>query len=189
MSEYERAPIEGSRHFLRGSVILLGLRVVGLLILVEALFALAVSLLYLNETSLAAAFASSPVLLWSLYALKIVLLVVFLLRLVLDWATTIYYIGDHHLVKYHGILERDENVYNLQSLRTVRLHQHWLSRLLNYGDLYLIFSASGYRDELWLRGILNAHHYEQVLRSYLMDTHDKLAAREEEGPAAPAGRP
>jgi len=102
-------------------------------------------------------------------AVVFVIQIILVLYTVLRWANTDYYISNHHLVCYQGIWTRDENIYELQSLRTVEMKESLFGRWFHYGDVYLVFSASGYRDEIWLTGIGNAKAYVRALRAYIGD--------------------
>jgi uncharacterized membrane protein YdbT with pleckstrin-like domain len=154
-----------SRHFMRGSILLLSIRVFCWMFLVETLYAGVLFGLTRSPGLIPEAIAFNV--LWALHTVKFVFLVVVTLKLVTDWATTTYYLANHHLVKYHGIFEVDEAIYELQSLKSLHLKESIVGRLLNYGDIYLTLSSSGYREDVVLCGISHARRYERVLRDYL----------------------
>lgn len=164
-ADTDSAQVAQSRHFMRGSILLLSLRVFGWMFLVETLYAGVLFGLSQSPGLIPEAIALNA--LWALHTVKFVFLVVVTLKLVTDWATTTYYLADHHLVKYHGILEVDEAIYELRSLKSLHLKEGLFGRLLNYGDLYLTLSSSGYREDVILHGITHARRYERVLRDYL----------------------
>lgn len=154
-----------SRHFLRGSILLLGLRVFWWMFTVDALYA---GILYFfMQYGLNISESVTFTILWVLHLAKFLLLLWVVLKLSMDWATRTYYLAGHHLVRYHGILEVDEAIYELQSLKSLHLKESIIGRLLNYGDIYLTLSSSGYREDVVLRGISHARRYERVLRDYL----------------------
>jgi uncharacterized membrane protein YdbT with pleckstrin-like domain len=105
--------------------------------------------------------------LWVLEAIKFFALTFLVLKLILGWATTAHYLGPHQMIKYTGILQRDERIYELRSIRSVNRHQNWLGRLCNYGDLLMVIGASGYKDEIWIRGVVTPKKYERIFTTYL----------------------
>lgn len=106
-------------------------------------------------------------LLWLLQTIKFALEIGLVLSLVSAWAGVNYYISQDQLIKYAGLSRRDESVYDLKILKLVELHQGWLGRFFNYGDIKLLFSSSGFNETIWLRGIYNPKKYERVFRNQL----------------------
>jgi uncharacterized membrane protein YdbT with pleckstrin-like domain len=105
--------------------------------------------------------------LWVLHTAKIVLELYLLFTIVLTWAHTRYYLDEHHLVIYRGIFQVQEHIYELQGVRSVDHQESWIGKLLGYGDITLIFGASGYKEEIKLLGISHSRKYERIFSSFL----------------------
>lgn len=156
-----------SLHHIRGSVILLSLRVFAVLFFVDTVFAilLAIAQFMIGSDYYNFVIAS----LWFLHTIKFVLEIYMVLAYVLPWATTTYYINNSQLIKCTGIIKVDEKVYELSKLRAVDLTASWLGKLLDYGTIRGTVSASGYTDEFLLVGIADAKKYERILHAYLSE--------------------
>lgn len=167
--------IKLSLYHLRLSIPYLALRVLGAYILI-----LIASYTVLALMSMLAELVVSTS--WVLLASSLLQLIV-LLKFVLDWATVVYYIRDHQLVQFRGIVELDEFTWELRSLKTVKLHQNWLGHWFNFGDLNITFSSSGYREDITLIGLARVRQTEHIFREYLAEATDKRQAKDEEVPA------
>ena len=104
---------------------------------------------------------------WVINAAKFVLVVFVVLYVVLEWTSTIYYLDEHHLIKYSGAMHTQQSIYELRSIRTVDRKQSWLGKLANYGDIELLFGASGYREELVMQSVIDPHKYERIFAGHL----------------------
>lgn len=168
-----------STHHIRLSLFPVSIRIIGGTFLVEGLYAVL----------LAGALAVDPsqgytteilVGLLVLQVLKFGVLAALVLRVLLEWATTTYYVQEDHLVRRSGIVRFEEDVYDLRGIRFVNVEEHWLSKMLNYGNVSLSFGSAGYREQVILKGISSPKKYEQLFRSYLKtDTHDYSQKNEE----------
>lgn len=155
-----------SLHHIRLSSLFLAIRVFSVLFIAESVYG--ILLIYFLLAGLSSEFQSLMLLfLWIVQIAIFVLELVLITLVILLWATTIYYLSDHHLVRFRGILRVDEDIYELQSLRSVKLHENWVGKLFNFGDLQLTFGASGYHEDLWLKGIVEPKKYERILRGFL----------------------
>lgn len=122
--------------------------------------------------------------LWWMLAVSALVLLLITIKLVLDWATVVYYIrSDHQLIRVHGIFAREESSWELRSLKTVKLHQNVLGHLFGFGDLEVTFSSSGYREDVILQGIARATHCEHIFHEYLAEATEKKRSIDEEVPA------
>lgn len=162
--------MQKSIHHIRGSVILLSLRVLGILFFVDTVFALVLAFALFAVGSEYYLFVVT--FLWLLHTVKFLLEIYLVLSFVLPWATTTYYIVDHQLVQYGGIIKINEKTYELAKLREVDLIESWLGKLLNYGTIHGVISASGYNDEFKLVGIGDVKKYERILREYLTEASE-----------------
>ena len=99
---------------------------------------------------------------------------VLVLRIVAEALTTQYYITETELISVVGIFNQHEKVYDLTKLRTIEVHESWLGRNLQYGDIHLIIASSGLSENIWLRGIRNAHQYERLIRQVTLDQNQTV---------------
>jgi uncharacterized membrane protein YdbT with pleckstrin-like domain len=163
-------PMQASLHHIRGSVILLSFRTLGILFLVNTTFALILAIALFSGLG-SDYYEMIIILLWLLHTIKFILEAYIILYFLVPWATTVYYIADHHLIVNGGVMQVDEKVYELNKLREVDLVESWLGKLLNYGTLHGTVSASGFSDEFTLVGVADAKKYERVLRSYVKEAN------------------
>jgi uncharacterized membrane protein YdbT with pleckstrin-like domain len=103
------------------------------------------------------------------------------MAIVLKWVSTHYYLDEHHLIIYKGILRIEEHVYELQSIRSVDHSESWLGKLVNYGDIALVFGASGYKEDIVLRGITDPKKYERIFSSFLGVESRRFISHQEGG--------
>lgn len=158
--------LPNSQHHIRGSILLLGIRVFLALFTVEALYS--VVLLYLLIVAGTESYHNLLVtILLIINACKFGIEAYVILRLIVRWAATTYYLSEHQIIYRSGIIDFEQDIYELNDLHSVNLRQNWLGRLLNYGDIEITLSASGYRSELILRGIADVKGYEHVLHGFL----------------------
>lgn len=155
-----------SMHHIRGSVILLSLRVFSVLFFVDTIYAL-ILFFALNIGIGSDYYAYVVAALWLFHTIKFIFVLYYIFNSVLPWATTYYYVSDHHLIRYRGVAKLDEKIYELTKLREVDLKESWLGKILDYGTIHGVVSASGYNDEFTLFGVANAKKYERILRGYL----------------------
>lgn len=156
-------------HHIRESVIPLSLQIFTALFIINGLYAVILATFLLEGTAISTNPEISIVFLWVLHSVSFVLQVIAVLRLTLTWATTNYYVTGKHLIRTKGIMIADEDVYDLNSLRSVHIHESWLGRLFNFGDIHLLVAASGYREEVKIDGIANPREYERYFRNHLQD--------------------
>lgn len=91
----------------------------------------------------------------------------FIAYLILSWSHTTYYIDGAHLIKHSGVMNIEEDVYDLDTVRSVEVHQSFIGRVLNFGDLILKTSASGgYQVVVILKGISKPIHWEREIKNY-----------------------
>jgi uncharacterized membrane protein YdbT with pleckstrin-like domain len=88
-----------------------------------------------------------------------------LLQLCIWWLATRsdhLVIRDDELVWTHGLLSKNYTEIKLSSVRTVRLHQSLLQRILNAGDIKIY--TSGDDPELVVRGLPNPNHLRELIK-------------------------
>lgn len=157
-----------SSHHIQQSIVLLMVKIIALVFAVETVYALLLAFFLFSGAG--AEFHDAVFsFLWFIQTAKFLLLVYLILATIIPTVTTNYYVSEHHLIKYEGLLRNDETIYELNKLRSVKLHEDWLGRLLNYGDLLIVVSSSGYHEEVKLTSINNPKKYERVLREFLSE--------------------
>jgi uncharacterized membrane protein YdbT with pleckstrin-like domain len=169
MEEASTEILQQSRHHVTNSGALLIARLVIGLFLVETSYAF---LLFIAASEPLENYQTVAInLLWVAQTLKFLVELGVVLAVVIPWAATNYYLTDRQLIRYVGIHRRDETIFDLATLKSIELNQGWFGRILNYGDLSLTFSSSGYTEKTTLYGVYNPKKYER----YLKETLGKLA--------------
>lgn len=154
--------IQKSLHHLPNSTAWLLLRLISGVFIIEMLY---VVFLLLALSPFASQYhLETTIGLWILQTIKFFLLTALIFKVVAPWGSTQYYLSNNQLIKYVGLTRRDETAYDLHLLKGIEFHQGWLGRQLNYGDIHLTFSSSGYHQDVVLMGIYGAKKYERVLR-------------------------
>ncbi|HEY1074708.1 MAG TPA: PH domain-containing protein [Patescibacteria group bacterium] len=172
---------DGTRtiHHIRESVIPISLQLITGLFLINGLYAVILAYLLLPEINVV---QNEPVLsiafLLACHAIAFILQVVVSLKLLLPWIGRNYYIAGNHLIRTQGVIVADEDVFDLHSLRSVHIHENWLGRLLNYGDIHILVAASGYRAEVIINAITNPREYERIFRKFLEGSDQPLVQDE-----------
>lgn len=165
---------ETSIHHIRGSSILLTVRIFICLFLIDTVYAGILLILISNNIEFVDHITLLMVL-WIIHTVKFFIIVFFMMGLILPWVSTVYYIGDHHLIKFSGIWRKNEVIFDLYNVRSVSMHENWLGKLLNYGDVNVIISGSGYREEVHIKGITDPKKYERIFREYLNDSLNNIS--------------
>jgi uncharacterized membrane protein YdbT with pleckstrin-like domain len=99
-----------------------------------------------------------------LYAIKYILQMVVLFRLVVVWANELYYVTGDHIICREGLFSIREKVYECRNIRSILVNQSLIGRLFNYGDLKVHISASGgYNEEFSITNVSDPKRYELVL--------------------------
>lgn len=155
-----------SSHHIQDSIILLTVKIVLTIFFIETIYALLLAFFLFSRAG-ADYHDFVFAFLWLIHTAKFFLTVYAVLMTITPWATINYYISDNQLIKYKGLIQVDVSIYELGKIRSITLHQSWLGRLLNYGDLKIVIAASGYHEEVALNAIDNPKKYERILKEYL----------------------
>lgn len=151
-------------HHIHGSVALLAMRIFGVLLIVNTIYAVTLLFGGLGTDYHQAVFW----LMWVVHFAVFIFETYLILLVVIPWTTTIYYLSDQKLVKHSGILRLEENIYTLDAVRSIDLKQSWIGRLFNYGDLIIeATDFGGYRHLIRLPGISDPRKYEQILEQFI----------------------
>lgn len=151
-------------HHIHGSVALLAMRVFGVIVIVNTIYAFTLLFGGFGVNYHEAVFS----VFWVVHVAVFILETYLILLVIIPWTTTIYYLSDKRLIKHSGILRLEENVYTLDTVRSIDLRQSWLGRLFNYGDLAIeATDFGGYRHLIRLPGIAEPKKYEKILEEYI----------------------
>lgn len=104
--------------------------------------------------------------LWALHAVKFFILVFYLMQILTRYLSGSYLITSKHLYVQRGILEADEEIYDLDQIRSVSLHQSWWGRRFHYGTIRLKMGARGLEKELEFSAISNPHKYTRIFKKH-----------------------
>lgn len=173
MELFNRRPIDAKtkgEHVvepIRGSVAVFIIKVVVILVLFDSIYSVIYYILSLGISLPFGLHHHAAILLLVTQFGKIVLQMVLLLRIVLSWANDIYFLTDEHIIKRSGILKVQEEIFHYKNIRSISIHQSWIGKLCNYGDILLKTSASGgYQDDIILSNIADPQKYKEVLKKY-----------------------
>lgn len=93
--------------------------------------------------------------------------IVFVLSTILTRLATDYYISEHSLVIHQGILQVEENIYELGYIRSVKRRQSWFGKMFQYGDLVITLAAANYTKDIRIRGVQKPKKYEKILEEFI----------------------
>ena len=103
----------------------------------------------------------------SLVVLKTFLLGAVIIKMSLDWVPDSYEITERELIKKKGIATKEDKVYELSNIRHVSVHQNFVGRQLEYGDVELLVATAGLNETIRLQDIKDPHHFEEVFTAYM----------------------
>ena len=102
------------------------------------------------------------------YPFKFILQAYSVIYALLSWATNNYYITENKIVHCKGILNIDEEIYDISSLRSVKSHQNIIGRIFNYGNVIVeVFASGGYHKNILLMGIASPKKIRKNLKRIL----------------------
>lgn len=166
MNQEEVAPIVEVARPIRRSLVVLGIRIFLLLFIVDTFFAilLGASVVGFVPANLTAGYA---VLLWIVYTLKFFFLTYLIIRLVVDWFSTLYYVTGGHLVRQRGVLNTTETVFQLTDIDSAVMSQSWLGRLCNFGDVTVEITVAREKEFVILYAINDPQRYEDLFSKFI----------------------
>jgi len=102
------------------------------------------------------------------HTVKNILEIYLVIWIVLKWIHNVYYLTEKNIIKRSGILNTDEQIFDLKRIRSVDIHQGFIGKLLNYGDITIQTSASGgYQQDIYLTGISYPEKYKELFKHCL----------------------
>lgn len=100
--------------------------------------------------------------------LKNLLSVFFVLKIVLTWVSTIYYVTDKYIMKHEGIFSLREKIYDLKHVLSVTVQQDMIAKIFNYGDIHIRTSGLGSTTEdIYITGVSNPEKYREIFKHCL----------------------
>jgi membrane protein YdbS with pleckstrin-like domain len=166
MEESEK-PDELMDHkiYIRGSVVLLFLRVLLLIVIFDTFYLLATILLNLTFDIPYEWHHHISLGLFIALGIQILIKSVVMYYLVLNWMSNTYILNSTHVVKKHGIFSNDEDIHRFDTVRSISIKQSVMGKFLNYGSILLKTSASGgFQDDIEIAEIDNPKRYEEHLK-------------------------
>ena len=98
---------------------------------------------------------------------KSIFQVLFVLKFVMKWIGSSYFIDDTHLVKRDGIISVIEKTFDLDNIRSITINQGILGKIFNFGDIVIEISAPGdYLDQILLSNLADPQKFEQKIRGH-----------------------
>ncbi len=154
---------------LRESVVLILAKCIVLAALTDLLFLLAY--LSISKIQFLEAFHHHTIILFVLLELiKTTIQITVMLTLILKWFSTHYHIAGKRLVKQQGVFNLKEEAYNLEDIQSVSLNQSLWGRILQYGDLEIVFRSETGQDRLSLTGIAQPDKQKELITGLLAES-------------------
>jgi len=149
---------------IRGSVVVLVIKLAVLLVIFELAYALADYIVTLGIPLPFDLHHHVELALFIVQAVKIIFELYLIANVTLSWANNTYLIAGKHIIRRRGILHAEEDVFHFDNIRSISINQSFLGKIFNYGDITLKTSASGgYQGDVVMVGIANPKKYEEVL--------------------------
>ena len=151
---------------IRRSVLILGLRIFLVLFVVDTLFAilLLASVIGFVPADWIAGYASF---LWIVYTVKFIFLTYLIIKLVVEWVGTLYYVANGHLIRQRGVLNTTETVFQLSDIDSAVMSQSWLGRMWNFGSVTVEFSVAFRKESVYLHAINDPQKYEDLFMQFV----------------------
>ena len=151
---------------IRRSVVVLGIRIFLVLFVVDTLFAI---LLLASVAGYVPADWTTgyATFLWIVYTVKFLFLSYLIIRLVVDWLSTLYYVTGGHLIRQRGVLNTAETVFQLADIDSAVMSQSWLGRMCNFGDVRVEFSVAREKEFVNLYAINDPQRYEDLFSKFI----------------------
>ena len=162
-------PAETKFTIIKGSTTALITRLVGALFMLETAYAvLLVFFIVLNSRG---ADFGTPliVFLWVVHTVKFFAATYLIIKIVTETMTKRSYITRDHLVVDKGLFTIDEDVYELDQLKRLKVHQNTLGKRLGYGNIELRFGARGFEKTVFLAYVSAPRKYADLFGTHLTE--------------------
>ena len=151
---------------IRGSIIVVVVKLIIILIIFEAIYELFFYFLSIQFALPIDWHHHISVGLLIMSMMKVLLEVYFITSVFLAWAGNVWLLTGKHIIRRTGIFHTQEDVYHFDNLRTISVEQSLLGKIFNYGDITIKISASGgYQGDVSLSQIENPHMYETMIKN------------------------
>lgn len=156
----EQQTLPMAKRHIRESGSVLAMRII-LAIFVVDIFYMIINVFFFGNL---APFASTTTfsLLFVLTIIKLVVQSLAIVAIVLITLSREYFITDKQLILRRGVFDKDEKVYELIHVKTVKRHDTFLGKIIGYGNLIIMFAQSGFNEEVKLSNIRNPKRYAHV---------------------------
>lgn len=163
----EDKEIQKSLHHIHDSAIPLAGRIFFIILVLEIVYGAFIYFFFFTEIGRTIQYQRNYIIIFS-YPFKFILQAYSVIYVLLFWATNNYYITENKIVHCKGILNIDEEIYDISSIRSVKSYQNIIGRIFNYGNVIVEVSASGgYHKNILLIGIASPKKYERILNEFL----------------------
>jgi uncharacterized membrane protein YdbT with pleckstrin-like domain len=151
---------------IRRSVAILIIKIFFLLFLVDTVYAF---LLIANVSGYIPVdlLSSYAVFIWVIYTAKFIFLAYLVLKLIIDWTNTLYYVANDHLIRQRGVLNTTETIFQLSDIEAVVMSRSWLGRTLNYGDVTITFDVARQKEFVYLYAVNDPERYESFFSTFV----------------------
>lgn len=153
---------------IRGSVVILAIRLAGVMLFFEILFGAAFYALNLGFSLPFDLHHHIAELLFFMEIIKLILQLFFIVNITLSWSNIAYYLTGKHLTRKTGMFHVKEDLFHFDNIRSISVTQSFLGKIFNYGDITLMTSASGgYQEVVTISGVQNPKKYQQMIQQSL----------------------
>lgn len=162
-----------AKHHIPQSSVVLVLRIILAVFVIDIAGMVIGSLFFGSSTPFSLTSTASFAILLLFLLGKLILEFIIIGAIVVITESTEYYLTDEQLIIRKGVLTQDELVYELSQIKTVKRHESLLAKILGYGDIYMTFAASGFREDATLNNIHEPKKYEHFLMNKMNIEHPK----------------
>lgn len=103
----------------------------------------------------------------TLLVLKTIVLIMLIIRGATSWTQHTYYLTERQLIHRQGIANIQEQVYELDNIRHVKLMQDFVGRQFDFGHIEILIATAGLTEKVTLNDIKNPEHFKNVFSNYL----------------------
>lgn len=121
---------------------------------------------------------------WLLFfsVMKLIFQSIFIVAIVLITQASEYFLTGKQLLVKKGVLTRDEKVYELHHIKSVKRHESLLAKIIGYGDITLSFAESSFREEVLLNNIREPKKYEKIFINFMQQADSTVEVKNDKTP-------
>lgn len=102
-----------------------------------------------------------------LLLLKTAALIMLIIRGATAWTQHTYYLTERQLIHRQGIANIEEEVYELDNIRHVKLIQDFIGRQFDFGHIEILIATAGLTEKVILSDVKSPEHFKNVFSNYL----------------------